>query len=201
MPCIHLVQLYNKRAILYDCRRGSQALLVDHYFANIRSTNICFGSAAVFTNFCSTLYNNFLLLNFGIRKIMSYITVLPHMRILVHTRMGRPIQVYSYGTPIRVWDNILSHISMSYSQLASRAAAYFILHFTCRFIQLQLLFGLLLLLLLYCYCYYYCCCYCSIIPCIYVRIWDTSIQSIQLLVQDYPIRVQLLTQQLLLPSS
>ena len=38
--------------------------------------------------------------------------VLPHMRILAHTRMGRPICVYSYGTPIRVWDNILSHMSI-----------------------------------------------------------------------------------------
>ena len=28
--------------------------------------------------------------------------VLPHMRILAHTRMGCPICVYSYGTPIRV---------------------------------------------------------------------------------------------------
>ena len=40
------------------------------------------------------------------------INVLPHMRMLAHTRMGRPIRVYSYGTPIRVWDNILSHISI-----------------------------------------------------------------------------------------
>ena len=40
------------------------------------------------------------------------IAVLPHMRILAHTRMGRPICVYSYGTPIRVWDNILSHMSI-----------------------------------------------------------------------------------------
>ena len=39
-------------------------------------------------------------------------SVLPHMRMLAHTRMGRPIRVYSYGTPIRVWDNILSHISI-----------------------------------------------------------------------------------------
>ena len=31
--------------------------------------------------------------------------VLPHMCILAHTRMGRPIRVYSYGTPIHVWDN------------------------------------------------------------------------------------------------
>ena len=38
--------------------------------------------------------------------------VLPHMRILAHTCMGRPICIYSYGTPIRVWDNILSHMSI-----------------------------------------------------------------------------------------
>ena len=37
--------------------------------------------------------------------------VLPHMCILAHMRMGRPICVYSYGMPIRVWDNILSHIA------------------------------------------------------------------------------------------
>ena len=42
--------------------------------------------------------------------------VLPHMRILAHTRMGRPIRVwdipYAYGPilcPIRVW---VSHMSM-----------------------------------------------------------------------------------------
>ena len=29
------------------------------------------------------------------------LAVLPHMRILAHTRMGRPL---------RVWDNIMSHI-------------------------------------------------------------------------------------------
>ena len=76
--------------------------------------------------------------------------VLPHMRISAHTHMGHPIRVYSYGTPIRVWDNILSHISMSYSQLASRLHILFCMlyFFTCRFIQLQLLFELLLLLLL-----------------------------------------------------
>ena len=28
--------------------------------------------------------------------------VLPDMRMLSHTRMGRPICVYSYGMPIRV---------------------------------------------------------------------------------------------------
>ena len=39
-------------------------------------------------------------------KLASYILsgyVLPHMRILSHTRMGRPI---------RVWDNIMSHTRM-----------------------------------------------------------------------------------------
>ena len=41
--------------------------------------------------------------------------VLPHMRILSHTRMGRPICVYSYGTPIRVWDSILSHMSILFA--------------------------------------------------------------------------------------
>ena len=40
--------------------------------------------------------------------------VLPHMRISAHTR------ILIYGTPIRIWrdnisDNILSHISISYS--------------------------------------------------------------------------------------
>ena len=46
------------------------------------------------------------------------------MRILAHTRMGRPIcvysEVYSYGTPIRVWDNILSfylHVLFLYRSL------------------------------------------------------------------------------------
>ena len=43
------------------------------------------------------------------------VAVLPHMRILAHTRMGRPICVYSYGTPIRVWDNILSHMSILFA--------------------------------------------------------------------------------------
>ena len=43
----------------------------------------------------------------------AVITVLPHMRILAHTHMGCPICVYSYGTPIRIWDNILSHISIN----------------------------------------------------------------------------------------
>ena len=41
--------------------------------------------------------------------------VLLHMRILAHTRMGRPTCVYLYGTPIRVWDNILSHISILFA--------------------------------------------------------------------------------------
>ena len=48
--------------------------------------------------------------------IFRIIDVLPHMRILSHTRMGRPIRVwdipYAYGTilcPIRVW---ASHMSM-----------------------------------------------------------------------------------------
>ena len=48
--------------------------------------------------------------------ILYNIYVLPHMRILSHTRMGRPIRVwdipYAYGTilcPIRVW---ASHMSM-----------------------------------------------------------------------------------------
>ena len=43
------------------------------------------------------------------------IHVLPHMSILSHTRMGRPIRVwdipYAYGTilcPIRVWASHLS---------------------------------------------------------------------------------------------
>ena len=46
-------------------------------------------------------------------------SVLPHMSILSHTRMGRPIRVwdipYAYGTivcPIRVW---ASHLSTGYS--------------------------------------------------------------------------------------
>ena len=37
--------------------------------------------------------------------------VLHHMCILAHKHMGRPICVYSYGTPIRVWNNILPHIT------------------------------------------------------------------------------------------
>ena len=41
-------------------------------------------------------------------------SVLPHMSILSHTRMGHPIRVYSYGTPIRVWDDPLTHISIFY---------------------------------------------------------------------------------------
>ena len=41
--------------------------------------------------------------------------VLSHMRILAHTRMGHPICVYSYGTPIRVWDSILSHMSILFA--------------------------------------------------------------------------------------
>ena len=46
----------------------------------------------------------------------SGLAVLPHMRILAHTRMGRPIRVwdipYAYGPilcPIRIW---ASHMSM-----------------------------------------------------------------------------------------
>ena len=45
--------------------------------------------------------------------------------ISAHTR------IVIYGTPIRVWDNILSHMSMSYSQLASCVfyfACYISLH-------------------------------------------------------------------------
>ena len=48
--------------------------------------------------------------------VVWYGYVLPHMRILSHTRMGRPIRVwdipYAYGPilcPIRVW---ASHMSM-----------------------------------------------------------------------------------------
>ena len=48
-----------------------------------------------------------------IRNRIYGATVLPHMRMLAHTRMGRPICVYSYGMPICVWDNILSHMSIS----------------------------------------------------------------------------------------
>ena len=44
-----------------------------------------------------------------------YIYVLPHMRILAHTRMGLPVCVYSYWTPICIWDNILSHISILFA--------------------------------------------------------------------------------------
>ena len=44
--------------------------------------------------------------------MISNVIVLPHMRIPAHTRMGRPIRVYSYGTPIRVWDTALSHTRM-----------------------------------------------------------------------------------------
>ena len=58
--------------------------------------------------------------------IVGLISVLAHMRILAHTRMGRPICVYSYGTshiatythngmPICVWDNILSHMSILFA--------------------------------------------------------------------------------------
>ena len=43
-------------------------------------------------------------------KLVIAMVVLPDMRILAHVRMGSPIRVYSYGTPIRIWDNSLSHI-------------------------------------------------------------------------------------------
>ena len=58
------------------------------------------------------------------------IYVLPHMRILAHTRMGRPIRVYSYGTPIRIWDNILSHISINilFGSFISLQAFWLLLH-------------------------------------------------------------------------
>ena len=49
------------------------------------------------------------------RILGSYGIVLPHMRILAHTCMGRPICVYSYGAPIRVWDSILSHMSILFA--------------------------------------------------------------------------------------
>ena len=41
--------------------------------------------------------------------------VLPHMRILARTHMGCPICVYSYVTPIRVWDSILSHMGILFA--------------------------------------------------------------------------------------
>ena len=56
--------------------------------------------------------HTFLTISKAFKKNLSCGDVLPHMRILAHTRMGRPICVYSYGTPIRVWDNILSHMSI-----------------------------------------------------------------------------------------
>ena len=34
-------------------------------------------------------------------------------RLWAHTHMGRPIRIYSYGTPIRIWDNKLSHIGIA----------------------------------------------------------------------------------------
>ena len=40
---------------------------------------------------------------------MSKTAAAEHGVVLPHMRMGGPICVYSYGTPIRVWDNILSH--------------------------------------------------------------------------------------------
>ena len=49
-------------------------------------------------------------------RCLVNVAVLPHMRILAHTRMGRPIRVwdipYVYGTvlcPIHVW---ASHMGM-----------------------------------------------------------------------------------------
>ena len=48
-------------------------------------------------------------------KVLLDGSVLSHMRILAHTCMGRPICVYSYGTPIRVGDNILSHMSIQFA--------------------------------------------------------------------------------------
>ena len=45
------------------------------------------------------------------------------------THMGCPIRVYSYGTLICVWDNTLSHISMSYSY----SYVFYFAFFTCRF--------------------------------------------------------------------
>ena len=47
--------------------------------------------------------------------------VLPHMRILAHTRMGRPICVYSYGTPIRVYGTTfnMSHMSILFASFIS----------------------------------------------------------------------------------
>ena len=59
-------------------------------------------------------------------QVVPYSAVVLFCPICVY----RPIRVYSYGTPIRVWDNILSHMSMSYIQLVSQLASC-VFYFAC----------------------------------------------------------------------